>query len=110
MIAFKYTELYKTLLDKQIPIKYMNIKDEVHAYSHLYKGHTSVLFCGMKKWDNDDFTIYYYMRNNVTEDLRLSWDNNCYVVYEGVKYDNIDKLYASLENKKTLAILDNYLQ
>lgn len=37
------------------------------------------------------------------------WDDNCYVIYDGVKYTTVEKLYAAIENKKNLAILDTYL-
>lgn len=87
IVAFRYTEKYKPLLGgKEIPVSQMNFNDEIHAYSNLYKGYTTVAFCGMKKWDD-----------------------NCYVIYDGVKYTTVEKLYAAIENKKNLAILDTYL-
>lgn len=110
ILSFRYSEKYYTLLDTEVSLKYMNVTDELHVYSALYKGYTTVLFCGIKKWDNEGYTIYYNMKYNATEDLRLYWDNNCYIVYEGKKYTSLEKLYAALENKKNLAILDNYLQ
>lgn len=110
IVAFRYTETYQPLLGgTAIPVKRINFSDEMHVYSNLYKGYTTVLFCGIKKWDDAEFTLYYYVKWYATEDLRLSWDDNCYVIYDGVKYTTVEKLYAAIENRKNLAILDNYL-